>query len=171
MLVHDGSTSPMTWTSELMEVSVAPPMLTTVASGKCARTRSGRSTGIQSPVSTTSRSAGGAGVPVSSSQDSSIPISAGTVCQTETPCRRIASAQCAGSPARSAAGSTSAPPTASGPKTSYTERSKLSDDRPMVRSAGPTSNRRSISRTVSATPPCSIITPLGTPVEPEVKMT
>src|SRR6218665_2742996 len=79
-----------------------------------------------------------------------------------------ASHQCDGPPRCEASGSTSAPPTASGPKMSYTERSKPRLASPKTRSSGPTARRRLMSATVFSAAPWAIITPFGWPVEPEV---
>ena len=68
-------------------------------------------------------------------------------------------------------GSISAAPVLSAPNKSYTDKSKAKDDTPKNRSFGPISNRRLMSSIVLVALAWDIITPLGVPVEPEVKIT
>ena len=68
-------------------------------------------------------------------------------------------------------GRTMPPPTASSPKMSHTDRSKLNEDRARTRSPDAIANRSLMSSIVLTAERCSIMTPLGTPVEPDVKMT
>src|SRR5687768_13524768 len=128
MLGQSGSTRSIGYKIALIDVSVAPPTLITVASGTCARNASGNVTGIQSPLSITFLTlliaASTSGRP--SACSTSIPSNAGTEFHTVTPSRRYG-AQSAGSPRSPAPGSTSAPPAANIPNMSYTDRSNDSD--------------------------------------------
>ncbi len=96
---------------------------------------------------------------------------AGTEFHTVTPNRPHRSSQCAGSAARSASGSTSAAPADSAPKMSYTDRSKLNALTARNRSVGPMPNRSLQSATTLATLRWLTMTPLGSPVVPEVYST
>ena len=95
----------------------------------------------------------------------------GTQLRIETLWRRsrsthvVASARCATSTA------TSDPPTENMPKMSYTDASNSSAESASTLSVGPTSNHSLTASMVFIAPRCSTSTPLGVPVEPEVKMT
>jgi hypothetical protein len=164
--VQAGSTRSTGYAIDQIDASVAPPRLTTRAFGATRRIRSGSATGTQSPLSSTSRSAGSRTPAVSASSTSSC-MSAGTEFQTVTDSRVASSSQLAGSRS-SSVGMTSVAPAAGAPNTSYTDRSKHSEEMPKTRSAGPTPNRRLTSWIVFSGPRWSSIAPLGRPVEPEV---
>ena len=80
------------------------------------------------------------------------------------------SSQCAGSPFFLWSGITSEPPPAITPKISYTERSKLSAARLKTLSLAVTPKRSFMSMQVFEPLECSIITPFGLPVLPEVNI-
>lgn len=170
MLLQCASTVSTGWRIDQMDASVAPPRLTTRNSGQRRRARSGSERGSQSPERR-ARRRGLFGAPRPSRYSTSISRSAGTEFHTVTPWASSNSAQRSGSRRAQASGRTIVPPAARVPKTSYTERSKPSAERANTRSSGPTPNRSSTSVTVLRAPRWSIITPLGTPVEPEVKIT
>ncbi len=66
---------------------------------------------------------------------------------------------------------TTAAPTSSGPKMSYTDRSKPIEDTESTLSDGPSLIRSLTASTVLSTAWWRMTTPFGSPVDPEVKMT
>ncbi|GAA3053092.1 hypothetical protein GCM10020000_38480 [Streptomyces olivoverticillatus] len=93
---------------------------------------------------------------------------AGTEFQTVTPAAVQSSSQWAGSTALSRSGITSAAPAERAPKTSHTDRSKLKALMAKNRSAGLMPKRSRQSATTLATLRWVTMTPLGSPVVPEV---
>jgi hypothetical protein len=67
--------------------------------------------------------------------------------------------------------STSVPPHASVPKISATETSKVTEVEPSTAARSSSSSSSRIQASSATAERCSISTPLGPPVEPEVKMT
>ena len=152
-----------------IEASVAPPIAMSLTPGAASFSRCGRSSPIQSPESMARRS--GSLLPCASASTSSMSSRMGTVFQTVTPYSRTIRRQ---SPALRRIASpmaTMAAPDESIPKISYTERSKSSEDTARHASPSPTWNRPLMSAIVFRALRCSMATPLGSPVEPEVKMT
>src|SRR5437763_10666780 len=108
-----------------MEPSVAPPRLTTCAPGDQARTRGASVKPSQSPDSSTNRNGNRSDSPLLGPRpSSSISSRAGTEFHTVTPALRTSDAQRCGSREDSGSGNTTAPPAASAPNRSYTDRSK-----------------------------------------------
>jgi hypothetical protein len=89
---------------------------------------------------------------VPATDSTSICSSAGTEFQIVTPASAMQASQRAGSRNASAGGTTTLPPAASSPSTSYTDRSKLSDDSASTASFRPTAKRRLISAIVLPAP-------------------
>ncbi len=122
MLVQDGSTSPIGWNSDQQIVSVGPPEPTTWIFGLCARSRSGRVSGIQSPESTDSRSDSSGRPPPRRSRTSASPTSSsirtGTEFHSVTRSACTRPAQTSGSACSNGGGTTTVPPCVSTPKTS-----------------------------------------------------
>ncbi len=168
MLLQAGSVSPTSYRFDQIEASVAPPRASTRTSGQSRRIRSGSGTGTQSPLSRNARTGGRPAPGRCSASSTSISASAGTEFHTVAPCASACPAQPTGSGRVVASGSTRAAPAVRAPKTSQTDRSKLSEEIPNTRSAGPSPTRSLTSRTVFRAAPCSISTPFGSPVEPEV---
>src|ERR1051325_10949062 len=167
MLSQPASTSPISYTIDQIAASVAPPMLINLTSSPShCRIRPGRLTGIQSPLSITTRN--GTSTPRPPAYSTSISISAGTEFHTVTCSFVSSSAQCAGSRMLPLRGSTSVPPAPSVPNTSYTDKSKLNDDSPNTRSSAWIPIRWFTSTIVFSVASCVIITPFGCPVEPDV---
>lgn len=168
MLGRSGSTVPIGCSTDQIDASVAPPRLITSAFGATARIRSGRLTGIQSPLSMTRRSPATSTAGLPAACTSSISIRAGTEFHTVTWWSASSRAQRTGSRSSPGPARTSAAPAARVPKMSYTDRSKPSEERANTRSSAWTSNRSLMSAMVLRAPRWSVITPLGSPVEPEV---
>jgi hypothetical protein len=166
MLVHSGHCSSIGKQIDQMDPSVAPPRLITRAFGATALIRSGRLTGIQSPLSNTARSEGSR-TPTDSASSTASCMIAGTEFHTVTPCSPTSSSHAAGLVC-AGAGRTSVAPATTVPNRSYTDRSKHSEEIPKTTSSEPMPNRRLMSTMVLSGPRWSSIAPLGVPVEPDV---
>mmetsp|Transcript_8983 Transcript_8983/g.22276 ORF Transcript_8983/g.22276 Transcript_8983/m.22276 type:complete len:294 (-) Transcript_8983:902-1783(-) len=169
-----GCTSPTSYQHDQIEASVAPPSVKTRTwLPRSRRSSVGTHSGQKSPESITRRSGSAAkrasAAPSARRLSRSATITGGAVFHTVT-CSASSSASHASGSGAPGAGSTRRPPLASTPKRSNTERSKESDARPSTASPAPTPQRPLRSRHVLLAPRCAIATPLGSPVEPEVKM-
>ncbi|SLH68524.1 Uncharacterised protein [Mycobacteroides abscessus subsp. abscessus] len=119
-------------------------------------------------MASTQRSEPGRTSPEAVSSASSIE---GTVCRTVTFSRSISSCNRAGSRCPSAAAITNRPPHAAADQNSHTDRSKVAGVFSSTASSAVIRNSLIFHRNWFTTAACGTATPLGRPVEPEVKMT
>ena len=172
MLVQAGSTSPIGWQIDQIDASVAPPRL--ISRGAGAAPRGSGPAGHRDPVAAEQDQPQRSRWPRRRRPgvDAASRISAGTEFHTVTPCRRPGRTSAPGRAASSASGSTT--------RAAAREQAEHVVDGQVEAAArtapargrpAPTPKRALTSTTVLSAPRWSIITPLGTPVDPEVKMT
>jgi len=156
MLLHPDSNSlslGMTWMLDHIAASVAPPMLTISSSGfrDNFRIRLGKERGMKSPERYTSRREGGSWLPVCSQWVTISSMSRGTVFQMVTFSASMSWSQCTGS-GTCDSGSTTRPPALNMPNMSYTDRSKLKEERAKTASFSVTWNLELRSKIVFMAP-------------------
>ena len=138
------SSTGISYILDQIAASVAPPILIMrrFAQSETARMRAGSDSGIQSPLKNINRRELGSLTLLFSATHTINSMNAGTEFHNVMQCSWTRSSHTFGSGGlkESAGGTTMQPPAARSPKISYTDKSKLSDDKARTRSEGPTSN-------------------------------